>query len=138
MSIEKDLSRIADALDCIVKLMSKSSPATPDVPAPAPSAPVPVPSAPAPSPVPVPSAPAPSPVPVPLAPAPAPVPTPAATVAPFTDAAGLRDYTMRKYKELGAVKGALIQGCLMELGYTNMTDIQPASYGDFFKKVEAL
>jgi len=121
--IEKDLARIADALDCIVKLMSKSSPATPDVPALAPSAPVPVPSAPAPAPVPV-----------PLAPAPAPVPT----VAPFTDAAGLRDYTMKKYKELGAVKGALIQGCLMELGYTNMTDIQPASYGDFFKKVEAL
>jgi hypothetical protein len=135
--IEKDLARIADALDCIVELMSKSATpkqakpkADPDAGQhqydharnqdPADTAPAPAPATPAP------------------APAPAPVPTPAATVAPFTDAAGLRDYTMKKYKELGAVKGALIQGCLMELGYTNMTDIQPASYGDFFKKVEAL
>ena len=122
MAIEKDLARIADALDCIVELMSKSAmpkqakpKADPDAGQhqydharnqdPADTAPAPAPAAPA---------------------------------APFTDAKGLTAYVMGKYRSLGPIKGALIQNCLSELGYKNINDVQPEYYGLFAQKVEAI
>ena len=68
---------------------------------------------------------------------PAPV-APAANKAPFTDGKGLIAYVMDVYKQLGAEKGAGIQGVLTEMGLTNVNDVRPAEYDAFFAKVEAL
>ena len=58
--------------------------------------------------------------------------------APFTDGKGLIDYVMSAYKEMGAEKGAKIQGVLTELGLQNVNELRPAEYDVFFAKVEAL
>ena len=63
---------------------------------------------------------------------------PVANAAPFTDGKGLIDYVMTVYKELGAEKGAGIQGVLAEMGLNNVNEVRPAEYGTFFAKVEAL
>ena len=63
---------------------------------------------------------------------------PVANAAPFTDGKGLIDYVMTVYKELGAEKGAGIQGVLAEMGLNNVNEVRPAEYGTFFSKVEAL
>lgn len=62
----------------------------------------------------------------------------AATAAPFTDAAGMMQYVMAAYKELGPQKGAQIQGVLTGMGYQNINDIKPEHYGALFTGVEAL
>lgn len=68
-----------------------------------------------------------------------PAPTaPAASKAPFTDGKGLITYVMDVYKQLGAEKGAGIQGVLTEMGLTNVNDVRPTEYDTFFAKVEAL
>ena len=64
------------------------------------------------------------------------VPMPAA--APFTDGQGLIAYVMGAYKEMGATKGAGIQGVLTQLGYQNINDVKPEHYGSLFQGVEAL
>lgn len=95
--------------------------------------------APAPAPVAAPAAPVAAPV-MPAAPTfepPAPV-APAASKAPFTDGKGLITYVMDVYKQLGAEKGAGIQGVLTEMGLTNVNDVRPTEYDTFFAKVEAL
>ena len=58
--------------------------------------------------------------------------------APFTDGKGLIDYVMTAYKEMGAEKGAKIQGVLTELGLQNVNELRPTEYDAFFAKVEAL
>ena len=63
---------------------------------------------------------------------------PAASKAPFTDGKGLITYVMDVYKQLGAEKGAGIQGVLTEMGLTNVNDVRPTEYDTFFAKVEAL
>ena len=63
---------------------------------------------------------------------------PVAGVAPFTDAKGLIDYVMTKYKALGADKGAKIQGVLVGMGYQNINDVKPEHYGALFAGVEAI
>lgn len=63
---------------------------------------------------------------------------PAANKAPFTDGKGLITYVMDVYKQLGAEKGAGIQGVLTEMGLTNVNDVRPTEYDTFFAKVEAL
>ena len=67
-------------------------------------------------------------------------PTPAAPVqgAPFTDGQGLIAYVMGAYKEMGATKGAGIQGVLTGLGYQNINDVKPEHYGALYQGVEAL
>ena len=67
-------------------------------------------------------------------------PTPAAPVqgAPFTDGQGLIAYVMGAYKEMGATKGANIQGVLTQLGYQNINDVKPEHYGALYQGVEAL
>ena len=61
-----------------------------------------------------------------------------ANAAPFTDGKGLIDYVMTVYKELGAEKGAQIQGVLTEMGLQNVNELRPTEYDAFFAKVEAL
>jgi len=58
--------------------------------------------------------------------------------APFTDGAGLIQYVMGAYKEMGATKGAGIQGVLTQLGYQNINDVKPEHYGALYQGVEAL
>jgi hypothetical protein len=58
--------------------------------------------------------------------------------APFTDGKGLIDYVMTAYKEMGAEKGAQIQGVLVEMGLQNVNELRPTEYDAFFAKVEAL
>ena len=58
--------------------------------------------------------------------------------APFTDGKGLIDYVMTAYKEMGAEKGAKIQGVLVEMGLQNVNELRPTEYDAFFAKVEAL
>ena len=75
---------------------------------------------------------------MPAAPTFEPVAAPAANAAPFTDGKGLIDYVMTVYKELGAEKGASIQGVLTEMGLQNVNELRPTEYDAFFAKVEAL
>ena len=70
----------------------------------------------------------------------APAPAAAAPVqgATFTDGAGLIQYVMGAYKDMGPTKGALIQGVLTGLGYQNINDVKPEHYGALFQGVETL
>ena len=66
------------------------------------------------------------------------VEAPAGAKAPFTDGKGLIDYVMTAYKEMGAEKGAKIQGVLTEMGLQNVNELRPTEYDAFYAKVEAL
>ena len=122
MNIEQNLDRIAAALETIAASLSVVET---DIEAPA----APVPAAPAPAPVPA--------APVPAAPAP--VPAPAAAVAtPFPNNETLMQYAQRKYKELGAVKGASIQTVLESLGAKGVNQLSPDNYAAFFAQMEAI
>ena len=72
------------------------------------------------------------------APAPAMAPAPATPAAPFTDGKGLMEYVMGKYRALGPVKGGMIQNVLSEIGCKNINEVQPAQYGEFHARVEAI
>ena len=133
MSLELEIQKLTDAVQeltgAIETLMQR--PVAEPVAAPAPT---PVVETPAPV-----AAPVAAPV-MPAAPTfepPAPV-APAANKAPFTDGKGLITYVMDVYKQLGAEKGAGIQGVLTEMGLTNVNDVRPTEYDTFFAKVEAL
>lgn len=56
----------------------------------------------------------------------------------FTDNAGLVAYAMRAYTEVGAERGAKIQGALGALGYANINDVKPEHFQGFFDAVEAI
>ena len=145
MSIENNLASIAKSLEAIaLALVDRKQTQLPLVAVPA-AAPV---SAPVPAP-----APAVAPAPLPMETVQPPVPQPMATqpfvppfVAemqtgiplPFTDAKTLLGYVMNKYKNLGPVKGALIQGVLAELGVKNVNEVKPEQYQTFYAKVEAI
>ena len=75
---------------------------------------------------------------MPLPAAAAPAPAPAAPAAPFTDGKGLMEYVMGKYRALGPVKGGMIQNVLSEIGCKNINEVQPAQYGEFHARVEAI
>ena len=66
------------------------------------------------------------------------VEAPAGAKAPFTDGKGLIEYVMSAYNEMGAEKGAKIQGVLTELGLQNVNELRPTEYDAFYTKVEAL
>lgn len=136
MSLELEIQKLTDAVQeltgAIETLMQR--PIAEPVAAPAPA-----PVVEAPAPVAAPAAPVAAPV-MPAAPTfepPAPA-APAANKAPFTDGKGLITYVMDVYKQLGAEKGAGIQGVLTEMGLTNVNDVRPTEYDTFFAKVEAL
>lgn len=136
MSLELEIQKLTDAVQeltgAIETLMQR--PVAEPVAAPAPAPVVEAPAS-----VAAPAAPVAAPV-MPAAPTfepPAPT-APAASKAPFTDGKGLITYVMDVYKQLGAEKGAGIQGVLTEMGLTNVNDVRPTEYDTFFAKVEAL
>jgi len=133
MSIETNLASIAKSLETLVTHLTADK-------QPAPAVPMvqytPTPAAPAPAPAPaVPAVPA---FAMPLPAAAAPAPAPAAPAAPFTDGKGLMEYVMGKYRALGPVKGGMIQNVLSEIGCKNINEVQPAQYGEFHARVEAI
>ena len=136
MSLELEIQKLTDAvqeLTGVIETLMQRPVAEPV------AAPAPAPVVEAPAPVAAPAAPVAAPV-MPAAPTfepPAPV-APAANKAPFTDGKGLITYVMDVYKQLGAEKGAGIQGVLTEMGLTNVNDVRPTEYDTFFAKVEAL
>ena len=139
MSLEQQISELRDAIVHLTAAI-KAQPVTPVTSAPVVAAPIMAPAMP-----PAPIAP-PPPVTVSAAPAMPPPPTftaapaPASTgpVLPFSDSKGLIEYVMAAYKAMGPTKGAGIQGVLVGMGLANINDVQPAQYGDFYAKVEAL
>ena len=136
MSLELEIQNLTDAVQELtgaIETLMQRPVAEPVV------APVLAPVVEAPAPVVAPAAPVAAPV-MPAAPTfepPAPA-APAANKAPFTDGKGLITYVMDVYKQLGAEKGAGIQGVLTEMGLTNVNDVRPTEYDTFFAKVEAL
>jgi len=153
MSIEKDLSRIAAALENIATAMSARSVSIADVyttrlntPAPV-AAPAPAVAAPAlvgTAPDPVVAAPAPvvaAPVvaaPAPVVAAPAPVVAAPTSGKPFNDMKGLLSYIMGRYQALGPIKGGQIQEVLLSFGCNSVSDIKPEHYDALYEKIEAL
>jgi len=118
--------------EVILKIEAKET-AEP-TPAPVVTAPAPVVTAPAPVVEVAPAAPV-----MPAAPTFEPVvEAPAGVKAPFTDGKGLIEYVMSAYKEMGAEKGAKIQGVLTELGLQNVNELRPTEYDAFYTKVEEL
>ena len=118
-----------------VKVPEAEKPLPVTAPAPAVTAPAPAVTAPAP----VVTAPAPVAPVMPAAPTFEPVvEAPAGAKAPFTDGKGLIEYVMSAYKEMGAEKGAKIQGVLTELGLQNVNELRPTEYDAFYTKVEEL
>jgi len=126
MSIETNLASIAKSLETLVTHLTADK-----QPAPA-AAPAPMAMMLNPAPVPAPA------VPAFAMPLPAPAPAPAAPAAPFTDGKGLMEYVMGKYRALGPVKGGMIQNVLSEIGCKNINEVQPAQYGEFHARVEAI
>jgi hypothetical protein len=134
MSIELEIKNLAAA---VVALTAKIEGINVAPAAPVAQAPTPV-AAPVAAPAPVAAAPVMPAMPSFAAPVAAPVAAPIAGGAPFTDGAGLIQYVMGVYKEIGATKGAMIQGVLGNLGYQNINDVKPEHYAALFAGVEAL
>lgn len=125
MSIEKTISDLTTAINGLTAALQHAQTGAPAaaahaMPAPPFQAPIPAPVQPA------------------MFQAPAPAAAPAGPAAPFTDGAGLINYVMGVYKEVGPAKGAQIQGVLTSLGYQNINDVKPEHYGALFAGVEAL
>ena len=124
----------ADRVAVAEVLGAAPSPVVAPMPAPAPAPVV------APMPAPV-VAPTPAPVVAPVvAPAPvaAPVVAPVHGPRPFSSQKELIGYVMAKYKELGPVKGQGIQVVMNTLGITNINDVKPEMYQQFWECVEAI
>jgi hypothetical protein len=148
MSIEQQISELRDAIVHLTAAI-KAQPVTPVTSAPiATNHPAPVVTfgkppvtvaepTPVPPPVTVSAAPA-TVMPPPPSFTAAPAPAPSGPVLPFSDSKGLIEYVMAAYKAMGPTKGAGIQGVLTGMGLVNINDVQPAQYGDFYAKVEAL
>lgn len=144
------------AVEAKVGKKTKDTPVAAPVatPAPMPAAPFPqaavttVPADAAPVTVPVVAAPVvPTPAPIPAAPvavqtapvAPAPVAASHSdTSAPFTDTAGLMNWMMAAYKEMGPTKGARLQECLNQIGVKAVNEVQPHHYSQLVHLVMAL
>jgi hypothetical protein len=145
--IEKNIERIANAIEAIQKILTEYK----SVP---PSAPV-VEVKPEPEPEPVVEVVQPEPV-VEVEPEPAPVfepepapvfepepePTPVVEAgfnpAPFNDQQGLVKYITIKYKSLDQEKKEKMVAVLRDMGHANMNSITPSEYDEFYSRVEAL
>ena len=125
MTIEARLEALTIAIQALTSALTQR---TPQVSAPT------VVAAPAPDPVPTP-APAPMMPPPPMFAAP---PAPVTPAVPFSDAKGLMDYVMSRYKALGPEKGARIHGVLLSLGVQNINDVKPEQYPALFAGVEGI
>jgi hypothetical protein len=124
MTIEAKLDRIIELLE------ARQAAAPAPVAAPVQAAPAPAPKA-----APVVAAPVEVVVPVAVAPVVAPAPT---TDCPIVDQPSLVAYVMGSYKEMGPVKGNMIQGVLAGQGITNINDAKPEQYAAIYAGVEAL
>jgi hypothetical protein len=137
MTIESTLERIAVSAERTELLIAKlidvldHAPQAPQVvPAPVQTAPAPAPKA-----APVVAAPVEVVVPVAVAPVVAPAPT---TDCPIVDQPSLVAYVMGSYKEMGPVKGNMIQGVLAGQGISNINEAKPEQYAAIYAGVEAL
>jgi hypothetical protein len=137
MTIESTLERIAISAERTELLIAKlidvlnHAPQAPQVvPAPVQAAPAPAPKA-----APVVAAPVEVVVPVAVAPVVAPAPT---TDCPIVDQPSLVAYVMGSYKEMGPVKGNMIQGVLAGQGISNINEAKPEQYAAIYAGVEAL
>ncbi len=128
MSIENNLESIAKSLAIVAAYCSKVL-----------NAPVGVTSATEPASTPI-AAPASTPIAAPVLVAPIATPTfmASSTAVPFNDHKGLIEYVMSVYKELGPVKGVEIQGILTKMKCTNINEVKPEQYADFFADCEKL
>lgn len=125
MSIESDLSSIAQSLKTIADAMIQRTAVSYEVKAPAPVA-TPV-AAPA---VTISAVAAPAPVAAPVA-APAmfaPTVMPAAVTGVYADHAAMLAAVMASYKALGPIKGAKIQDILTSVGVVNINEVKPEHY----------
>lgn len=157
-TIESNIHSIADSLKLIADLLTvltanKAVQNAPIVqtptPAPvqvaAPVTPIPV-AVVAPSAAPVPAAPVMPTLPVfttaTVAPAMNPSPTATATTTTlepvFKDKSAMMDFVLSSYKALGAEKGAKIQDVLTGLGYRNINDAPPETWGALKTGIESL
>ena len=75
---------------------------------------------------------------MPAAPTFEPVDAPVTSDCPITDGKSLIDFVMSRYKELGAEKGAQIQGVLTDMGLQNVNEVRATEYAEFYAKVMAL
>jgi len=128
MSIEKTIADLTFAINGLTAALQHAQPGAPVAQAPAPAAAAHA----------MPAPPFAAPVQLAMFQAPAPAAAPVGPTAPFTDGAGLINYVMAVYKEIGPAKGAQIQGVLTSLGYQNINDVNPGHYGALFAGVEAL
>lgn len=135
MSIENNLASIATSLATIAKYCESKS--SNPVPAAVPAAPVVTVPAPTPAPAPAPVA-APAPVVAPVAPVVVEAPAPVANGCPIVDQPSLVTYIMNSYRDMGPVKGNMIQGVLASCGIANINDAKPEQYPAIFAGVEAL
>ena len=130
--IEKTISDLTTAINGLTAAIQHAQTGAPVAQAPAPAAAAHA----------MPAPPFQAPIPAPVQPAmfqaPAPAAAPVGPTAPFTDGAGLINYVMAVYKEIGPAKGAQIQGVLTGMGYQNINDVTPGHYGALFTGVEAL
>lgn len=66
------------------------------------------------------------------------VPTEVKIDAPFADHAALMTFVMDNYKALGPIKGAKIQDVLTSVGVKNINEVKPEHYAAIKAGVEAL
>lgn len=140
MTIENTLERIAVALEKIAA--GKYEPVQTTLPLTASAAPAPVAEVKKPvevvTPAPIQEAPVVTPT-VVIAPVATPAPvTESPSSCPITNGKELMDYVMRVYKELGAAKGAEIQGVLNTLGCSAINEVRPDQYAALYAGIEAL
>ena len=128
MPIEKDITRIADALEKIAGMLEQPGPTIKEAEKPKKK------TTPKKKPDPV-KVPKEEPKPEPAS---KPEPTPVNTDLPFNDGKSLVAWVMSVYQEIGPEKGAGIQTVLGNLGYSNINDIQPEHYEAFYQGVEGL
>ena len=135
MSLEAKIETLSVLIGELIKTLDKGTVLT-QAPAPAPvAAPVAPPPAPAPAPAPAPVAAAPV---MPPPPVFASAPIPPAESLPFHDSTTLVAYVMGVYRQIGPAKGAGIQNVLTSIGASNLTDVKPEQYAQFYAGIEAL
>lgn len=117
MSIEKNIERIAVAVEALLAIQSK--PVTTIMPDP------------------VPVAAQPTPAPIPAA-EPQPAPAPSTSSAPFSTPEQMQKYVTDSYGAMGPEKGNKMIGILKEMGVDQIKNLRPDQYSAFYEKVEAL
>jgi hypothetical protein len=137
MSFETDLHHIATSLAIIAEALKSKTPNDTRRDAPT-SVPVMVPTEQNlgnVQPAPIPTAPA---MVIPVAPAAATPVSASPSDCPIVDQPSLVAYVMGSYKEMGPVKGNMIQGVLAGQGISNINEAKPEQYAAIYAGVEAL